>query len=68
MGTGAVLGFLAGAALGGEIGYQSGCGHCDGDWRPLGGIAGGIIGGGTGLIVGMLVGRQRHGFWETIHG
>lgn len=66
MATGALLGFLAGAALGGEIGYQSGCGHCDGDWRPLGGIAGGIIGGGAGLIVGIIVGRQRHGFWRTI--
>jgi hypothetical protein len=66
MASRALLGFLAGAALGGEIGYQSGCGHCDGDWRVLSGIGGAMIGGGAGLIVGIIVGHHRQGFWSTI--
>jgi hypothetical protein len=59
-------GLLGGATAGGLIGYQSACGHCDGDWRPLGGIAGAILGGGVGLLAGGIVGMQRHSFWETI--
>jgi len=66
MAAGGVLGLFAGAASGGLIGYQSGCGHCDGDWRPLGAFIGVILGGGTGLIAGVLVGARRHGFWETV--
>jgi hypothetical protein len=66
MGSAGLLGFFTGAALGGLIGYQSGCGHCDGDWRPLGALGGVISGGGTGLLAGMLVGAHRHGFWETV--
>lgn len=64
--TGALVGLLAGAATGGMIGYQSGCGHCDGDWRPLGGIAGALVGGGVGLLTGVIIGSRRHSFWETI--
>ena len=64
--TGALVGLLAGATAGGLIGYQSACGHCDGDWRPLGAISGGIAGGGVGLLAGIIVGARRHSFWETI--
>lgn len=66
MAAGGVLGLFAGAAAGGLIGYQGGCGHCDGDWRPLGAFFGALLGGGTGLIVGVLAGANRRGFWETI--
>jgi hypothetical protein len=62
----AMLGMLAGAATGALIGYQSACGHCDGDWRPLGAMLGVIVGGGTGLVAGTLVGANRHGFWESV--
>ena len=64
--AGALIGSLAGAATGGLIGYQSGCGHCDGDWRPLGAISGIIVGGGVGLLTGILIGARQHGFWETV--
>jgi hypothetical protein len=63
---GGVVGFFTGAVLGGEIGYQGACGHCDGDWRPFGAIAGAIVGGGAGLVTGVLLGMRRHGFWETV--
>jgi hypothetical protein len=61
----ALLGFLAGAAAGGLSGYQSACGHCDGDWRPFGAILGVIGGGSVGLLAGFVVGL-RHGFWEIV--
>lgn len=64
--VGALLGFLGGAAAGGLIGFQSGCGHCDGDWRPLNAFLGVVVGGTTGLAVGWLVGANRRGFWETV--
>lgn len=64
--AGAVLGFLAGALSGALIGFSTSCSHCDGDWRPLGAIAGVILGGPSGLAVGMLFGAQRHGFWEPV--
>ena len=64
--SGALLGFLGGAAAGGLIGFQSGCAHCDGDMRPLTALGGVIIGGSTGLAAGLLVGAIRHGFWETV--
>jgi hypothetical protein len=66
MASGAVLGILAGAAIGGFTGYQSGCGHCDGDWRPLGALLGVIVGGGSGLVAGTLIGAHRRGFWEPV--
>jgi hypothetical protein len=64
--AGAALGLLGGAAIVGFIGYQSGCAHCDGDWRPLGALLGVIVGGGTGLLAGIVVGAQHRGFWETL--
>ena len=64
--AGGLLGFLAGATTGGLIGFQSGCGHCDGDWRPLGAFYGVVIGGSTGLLAGVLFGAKRRGFWETV--
>jgi hypothetical protein len=64
--AGALLGLVAGAASLSVIGYQSNCGHCDGDWRPFGAIAGAIVGGGIGALTGMLIGTYRHGSWQTI--
>jgi hypothetical protein len=64
--SGSLWGALAGAAVGGLIGYQSGCGHCDGDMRPLGAISGAIVGGAVGLLAGLIVGAQQHSFWETV--
>jgi uncharacterized protein YcfJ len=64
--TGALVGSIIGAVTAGVIGYQSNCGHCDGDWRPYGAIAGGIVGGGIGLATGFLIGARHHGFWETV--
>lgn len=66
MAVGGLLGFLGGAAAGGLIGFQSTCGHCDGDWRGLGAFFGVVIGGITGGAVGLRVGAIRHGFWETV--
>ena len=63
---GAVLGLFGGAVAGGFIGYQSTCGHCDGDMRPLGALEGVILGGGAGLVTGILLGARHHGFWETV--
>jgi hypothetical protein len=64
--AGGLLGALGGAVVGGLIGYQSGCGHCDGDWRPLGAIGGVLVGGVVGALAGVVVGSYRRGFWETI--
>lgn len=64
--AGTTLGFLAGAVVGGLIGYESVCSHCDGDWRPLGAFQGVMIGGVTGLVTGLLFGAQPRGFWETV--
>ncbi len=64
--AGAGLGFVAGALSGALIGYSTACAHCDGDWRPLGAIAGVILGGTTGSLAGMLFGAPRHGFWEPV--
>ena len=64
--VGGLVGFLSGAVLGGVIGYQSACGHCDGDWRPYGAVLGVIVAGGAGLISGVLVGLHRRGLWETV--
>jgi hypothetical protein len=66
MGVDAMLGFLAGALAGGLIGYESGCRHCDGDWRPLTAYLGAVYGGVAGLIVGLVVGANPRGFWETV--
>jgi hypothetical protein len=64
--AGALLGLVAGAVSAAVIGYQSNCGHCDGDWRPFGAIAGAIVGGGVGVLAGMAVGAHRRGFWERV--
>ena len=64
--AGGLLGALGGAVVGGLIGYQSGCGHCDGDWRPLSGISGALAGGVVGALAGVVIGSNRHGFWATI--
>jgi len=64
---GAVLGTFTGALAGGFIGYQSTCGHCDGDMRPLGALEGVVLGGAAGLVTGIVVGAHHHGFWETVH-
>jgi hypothetical protein len=65
MARGALVGFLAGAAAGGLIGFQSACGHCDGDWRGLGASFGVLVGGLAGLLGGLFVG-SHYGFWETV--
>lgn len=62
---GSLLGLLAGAAVGGIVGYESGCAHCDGDWRPLGAYMGVLVGGLAGLLAGLFAG-SHYGFWETI--
>jgi hypothetical protein len=64
--AGVGYGFLIGAFAGGALGYSTACAHCDGDWRPLGAIAGSIVGGGAGSLVGLVVGTARRGFWEVV--
>ena len=64
--AGALIGFVVVAVPASVISYQTNCGHCDGDWRPFGAVAGAILGGGAGLLAGMIVGSRRHSYWETI--
>jgi hypothetical protein len=62
----AILGALGGALVGGFLGYQSGCDHCDGDMRPLSAMVGVVFGGGFGLLTGLFVGYSHRSFWETV--
>jgi hypothetical protein len=65
--SGTGWGFLVGAVAGAFLGYTGGCSHCDGDMRPLTGMAGFVIGGGFGALAGMLAGTVRREFWETVY-
>lgn len=67
--AGAGLGFLAGALVGGVIGYASlheGPPYSDGDYGGVGAVSGAAIGGGVGIGVGAIVGSRRTERWETL--
>ncbi|GAC1657339.1 MAG: hypothetical protein NVS4B3_23770 [Gemmatimonadaceae bacterium] len=57
--VGATLGLVGGALVGGAIGYNTTCAHCDGDLRPLGALFGGAEGGLLGSLIGGFIGASR---------
>ncbi len=64
---GAGLGFLAGAVVGGVSGYllaHEGSTNSNGDYGPLGAVAGGVLGGGVGALIGALVAVGDR--WESV--
>jgi hypothetical protein len=66
--AGAAIGFLAGAVVGGVIGYA--LVHeppsDDGDYGPLAAAVGAVIVGSVGIGVGALVGSRQTERWETV--
>jgi hypothetical protein len=63
--VGAGLGFLAGAVVGGAVGYL--LTQDDSELPGIGAVLGAPIGGGVGIVVGGVVGATRSGErWETL--